>query len=43
MIRILHLSDFHYKEKHDADFKSVSKSIAKSLKNQKIDLVIFFR
>lgn len=41
MIRILHLSDFHYKEKHDADFKSVSKSIAKSLKNQKIDLVIF--
>lgn len=41
MIRILHLSDFHYKAKHDADFKNVSNKIAKILENIKIDIVIF--
>lgn len=28
MIRILHLSDFHYKDKHDADFQDVGSKIA---------------
>ncbi|MCR5361040.1 MAG: metallophosphoesterase [Bacteroidales bacterium] len=41
MIRILHLSDFHYKEKNDADFKDISKSIANIIRDKKIDLIVF--
>lgn len=41
MIRILHLSDFHYKDNHDADFKSVSSKIAEAIQNINIDIVVF--
>lgn len=41
MIRILHLSDFHYKESHDADFVSIGKKISEAIEGKQIDLVIF--
>lgn len=41
MIRILHLSDFHYKDKHDADFQDVGGKIADAIKDEVIDLVVF--
>lgn len=41
MIHILHLSDFHYKQNHDADFKDVSEHIAEAIQNKDIDLVVF--
>lgn len=41
MIRILHLSDFHYKDKHDADFQDVGSKIADAIKDEHIDLVVF--
>lgn len=40
-LRILHLSDFHYKDLHDADFIAVGKKIAESIKDIQIDLVVF--
>ena len=41
MLRILHLSDFHYKDKNDLDFKIVVSDICNNLNNQAIDLVVF--
>lgn len=38
---ILHLSDFHYKDSHDADFINVGQKIAESIKDIHIDLVVF--
>lgn len=40
-IKLLHLSDFHYKDSHDSDFKSIGEKIAKALENIDIDFVIF--
>lgn len=40
-LRILHLSDFHYKDSHDADFINVGQKIADSIKGIQIDLVVF--
>ena len=31
MLRILHLSDFHYKEKNDADFQDAARKIANAI------------
>ena len=41
MIRILHLSDFHFKNKNQSDFKHVSDKIAKSLEGRHIDVIVF--
>ncbi len=41
MLKILHLSDFHYRENHHADFLDVGEKIADTIKNQEIDLVVF--
>lgn len=41
MLRILHLSDFHYKDKHDADYQDAARKIAKSISGEHFDLVIF--
>lgn len=41
MLRILHLSDFHYKDRNDIDFKIVVGDICNNLNNQVIDLVVF--
>ena len=41
MLRILHLSDFHYKDRNDIDFKIVVGDICNNLNNQAIDLVVF--
>lgn len=41
MLRILHLSDFHYKEKNDADFRDVASKIANAINGEHFDLVIF--
>ena len=40
-LRILHLSDFHYKDSHDSDFISIGQKIANSIKDIQIDLVVF--
>ena len=45
MIRILHLSDFHYKPTHPEDFEDMGKKIAtdvlKRLDNKSLDLIVF--
>lgn len=45
MIRILHLSDFHYKPSHPEDFEDMGKKIAtdvlKRLDNKSLDLIVF--
>lgn len=41
MIRILHLSDFHYKNQHDADFRNIGQKIATALAGENINLVVF--
>ena len=42
MIRILHFSDFHYKERNDLDFQNVVKDICEELqKVPAVDLVVF--
>lgn len=41
MIRILHFSDFHYKEDSDIDFRIVVNDLCKKLSNESIDFVFF--
>ncbi|WP_288613096.1 metallophosphoesterase [uncultured Bacteroides sp.] len=41
MLRILHFSDFHYKEKHSDDFKDLSLKLASSLQDMSIDFIVF--
>ncbi len=41
MIKILHISDFHYKKDHSDDFKEIVSKMASSLENQNIDLIVF--
>lgn len=41
MIRILHLSDFHYKDNHDEDFQVAAGKIRDAIKDEHIDLVVF--
>ena len=45
MIRILHISDFHYKSNNPEDFEEMGKKIAENLKasleDNKVDLIVF--
>lgn len=41
MLRILHFSDFHYKDDSDLDFRIVVKDFCNQLKNESIDIAIF--
>lgn len=41
MIKILHISDFHYKKDHSDDYKDIVKKMCISLKGRDIDLIVF--
>lgn len=41
MLRILQLSDFHYKDKNDADFQDAASKIAHAIQDMQFDLVVF--
>ena len=45
MIRILHISDFHYKSNHSEDFEEMGSKIAndvlRNLGGNKLDLIVF--
>lgn len=41
MIYILHISDFHFRSIKSEDFKSMSEKLCESLKNEKVDFVVF--
>ncbi len=41
MLRILHLSDFHYKSSRDARYRDIGEKIADCIREKEIDLVVF--
>lgn len=41
MIRILHISDFHYKNNNSEDYKDVVEKMCLSINGSKIDLIVF--
>lgn len=41
MVKILHLSDFHYKKDNPIDFNATANKIAESTKGQSIDFIVF--
>lgn len=41
MVRILHLSDFHYKKDNSSDFKNLAHKLSDSLKGKSIDFIVF--
>ena len=41
MIRVLHLSDFHFDEKYISEYKAEVENLCKSLDGQSIDIVVF--
>lgn len=41
MIRILHISDFHYVPSKSFDFEEIAKKLVKSIEREKIDLIVF--
>lgn len=41
MIRVLHLSDFHFDEKYISEYKAEVEKLCESLESQRIDIVVF--
>ena len=40
-INVLHISDFHYRAEHDKDYRDAVDLLCESLKEEKIDIVVF--
>ena len=41
MIKILHISDFHYKKDHSNDYEDIVRKMCDSLQKQSIDIIVF--
>lgn len=42
MLKILHISDFHYKPENKEDFIEIASQLRQSLRDKEFDLVVFF-